>query len=212
MATTPKPKTSSKIAPVDAYIAKTAPFAQPILTHLRDAVHEAVPGVEETIKWSRPFFLHKGIILGNISAFKQHCSFGLWGAEIAQALRTEGIASGEGMGTFGRITTLTDLPAKKKLVSYIRQAAKSIDDGVRTNSIMRPKVAKADFVVTAVLAAALERNKAVSTNFHAMAPSCQREYSMWIAEAKRDETREKRLATALEWIAEGKTRNWKYQA
>jgi uncharacterized protein YdeI (YjbR/CyaY-like superfamily) len=212
MHTATEAKSTARIAPVDAYIAKAAPFAQPILEHLRDAVHEAAPGVEETIKWSRPFFLYRGIILGNISAFKQHCSFGLWGSEIAQALRADGVASSEGMGTFGKITTLSDLPTRKKLVSYIRDAAKSIDDGARTKSIARPKVAKAAFVVADALAAALKKDKAASAKFEAMAPSCQREYSEWIADAKRDETRDKRLATALEWIAEGKHRHWKYGA
>jgi uncharacterized protein YdeI (YjbR/CyaY-like superfamily) len=212
MPTATKAKHTARIAPVDAYIAKAAPFAQPILEHLREAVHEAAPGIEETIKWSRPFFLYRGIILGNISAFKQHCSFGLWGSEIAQALRADGVASSEGMGTFGKITSLSDLPTPKKLVAYIRNAAKSIDDGARTRSIARPKVAKAEFFVADALVAALKKNTAAAAKFNAMSPSCQREYSEWISDAKRDDTRAKRLATALEWIAEGKHRHWKYGA
>jgi uncharacterized protein YdeI (YjbR/CyaY-like superfamily) len=212
MHTATEAKSTARIAPVDAYIAKAAPFAQPILEHLREAVHEAAPGIEETIKWSRPFFLYRGIILGNISAFKQHCSFGLWGSEIAQALRADGVASSEGMGTFGKITSLSDLPTPKKLVAYIRNAAKSIDDGARTRSIARPKVAKAEFFVADALVAALKKNTAAAAKFNAMSPSCQREYSEWISDAKRDDTRAKRLATALEWIAEGKHRHWKYGA
>ena len=199
-------------AAVDAYIAKSAPFAQPILIHLREIVHEAAPDVEEAMKWSRPFFMYRGVILGNISAFKEHCSFGLWGTEIAEILRAEGIASSEGMGTFGRIASLKDLPPRKKLVSYVKQAAKMIDEGVRTKSLsMRPKVAKLPMEVPEALTAALKRNKAAAKKFEAMSPSCRREYSEWIAAAKREETRDKRIATALEWIAEGKARNWKYE-
>ncbi|HEY1743360.1 MAG TPA: YdeI/OmpD-associated family protein [Granulicella sp.] len=199
-------------AAVDAYIAKSAPFAQPILIHLREAMHDGAPGVEEAIKWSRPFFMYRGVILGNISAFKEHCSFGLWGTEIAAILLADGIASSEGMGTFGRIASLKDLPPRKKLLSYIKQAAKMIDEGVRTNSLsMRPKVAKAPLEVPEALSTALKKNKAAAKKFEAMSPSCRREYSEWIADAKREETRDKRLATALEWIAEGKSRNWKYE-
>lgn len=199
-------------AAVDAYIAKSAPFAQPILIYLREVVHEGAPDVEEAMKWSRPFFMYRGVILGNISAFKEHCSFGLWGSEIADILRAEGIASSEGMGMFGRITSLKDLPPHKKLVGYVKHAAKMIDDGVRTKSLsMRPRVAKPLVEVPEALMAALKKNKAAAKKFEAMSPSCRREYSTWIADAKREETRDSRIATALAWIAEGKSRNWKYE-
>ena len=197
---------------VDLYIAKSADFAQPILHHLRELVHEAAPGVIEEMKWSRPFFIYRGIILGNISAFKQHCSFGLWGSEVAEALRADGVASSEAMGTFGRITSLKDLPPRKKLVEYVKNAAKLIDEGTRTKSLVRqPRVAKPAMEVPEALAAALKKNKPAAKQFDAMSPSCRREYIEWIADAKRDETREKRVATAMEWIAEGKSRNWKYE-
>jgi hypothetical protein len=198
---------------VDAYIAKAPPFAQPILDHLRDVVHAGAPGVVEEIKWSRPFFVYHGVILGNISAFKAHCSFGLWGKEIGAVLRADGMVQGNGMGTFGKLTSVKDLPPRKKLVGYIRVAAQAVDDGVRTKSFTRPKsrVVKAEVAVPEPLAAALKQNKAAANNFEAMSPSCRKEYCVWIAEAKRDETRDKRLATALEWIAQGKSRNWKYE-
>jgi len=203
----------AKLAQVDAYIGKSAPFAQPILIYLRDLIHENAPGVEETIKWSRPFFLYHGIILGNISAFKEHCTLGLWGSEVADALRAEGVSSHEAMGTFGRITSIDDLPPRKKLAGYIRNAAKLIDEGTRTKSIDRKpnRVAKPEAVVPEALTAALKKNKAASKQFEAMSPSCKHEYCDWIADAKRDETRNKRVATAIEWIAEGKSRNWKYE-
>src|SRR5579875_3507166 len=114
---------------VDAYIAAAKPFAHPILTHLRDALHRAVPDVEETMKWSRPFFVYRGVILGNLSAFKEHCSFGLWGEEMAARLRADGVDSSEGMGTFGKITSLDDLPPKRQLEAYLREAGRLIADG-----------------------------------------------------------------------------------
>jgi uncharacterized protein YdeI (YjbR/CyaY-like superfamily) len=199
-------------AAVDAYIAKSAPFAQPILTHLREVMHEAAPELEEVMKWSRPFFMYRGVILGNLSAFKEHCSFGLWGAEIAEILRADGVASSEGMGTFGRIASVADLPPRRKLVGYVKQAAMMIAGGTRTKSMpSRPRVAKAAVEVPEALVAALKKNKAAAKHFEALSPSCRREYSEWIADAKREETRDKRVATALEWIAEGKSRNWKYE-
>ena len=197
---------------VDLYIAKSQEFAQPILHHLRELVHEAAPGVTEEMKWSRPFFIYHVIILGNISAFKQHCSFGLWGSEVAEVLRADGVASSDAMGTFGRITSLEGLPPRKKLLAYIKNAAKLIDEGTRTKSLVRqPRVAKPEVEVPAALSAALKKHKAVGKLFDAMSPSCRREYIEWIADAKREETRDKRIATTIEWVAEGKSRNWKYE-
>lgn len=198
---------------VDAYIAKSAAFAQPILTHLRETVHKAVPGVTETIKWSHPFFLLNGVILGNMAAFKEHCSFGLWGTEVMKELRADGVAEGGSMGSFGRITSVKDLPAKKELSAYLVAAAKPIADGTRTTawSRPRPKVAKPEATVPEALAGALKKNKSAAKQFEAMSPSCRREYCDWIADAKREETRDKRVAQAIEWIAEGKSRNWKYE-
>ena len=206
-------KVTGEIPAVDAYIAKSADFAQPILEFLRDAIHEAVPNVVEEMKWSRPFFVYKGIIFGNMSAFKAHCSFGLWGKEIGAALRDDDLVQGNGMGTFGRLTSVKNLPPRKKLIDYLRIAAAAVDDGVRTKSWTRPRpsVVKAEVPVPDALAAALKKNKTAAKIFATMPPSCRKEYNTWIAEAKRDETRDKRVATAIEWIAEGKSRNWKYE-
>ncbi len=207
---------SVKIAAVDAYIAKAEPFAQPILNYLRDVVHEGAPGVTEAIKWSRPFFMYEGaggeVILGNISAFKAHCSFGLWGTEIAEQLQADGVASSDGMGTFGKITSLEDLPARKKLVGYVKEAAKKIAVGERTKAWSRPKVVKAEPKVPEALAAALKKNKAAAKMFAEKGPGCRREYCEWIASAKQEATREKRVAQAVTWLAEGKNRNWQYEA
>lgn len=204
---------SARLPAVDAYIAKAKPFAQPILNHLREAIHRVVPEAEEQVKWSRPFFVYRGVILGHISAFKEHCSFGLWGGEMAESLRAEGIDSSEGMGTFGKITRLEDLPPKAELERYIRHAAELIGSGTRVKSIQRvAKPGRGEFEVPEALAAALRQDGATEAKFNAMSPSCRREYAEWIAEAKREETRAKRVATALEWIAEGKSRNWKYES
>jgi uncharacterized protein YdeI (YjbR/CyaY-like superfamily) len=204
-------KAAGRIPQVYAYIAKSAPFAQPILRHLREVVHAGAPGVIEQMKWSRPFFVYDGVILGNISGFKAHCSFGLWGKEIAQKLRADGIASSEGMGTFGKITSLADLPSRSRLVGYVKSAANQIATGKRTKAWSRPRVAKAEPQVPAELEAALKQHKVAGRKFATLSPGCRREYCNWIAGAKREETRLKRAATAVFWIAEGKNLNWKYE-
>ncbi len=201
-----------RIAAVDAYIHKAAEFAQPVLEYVREVVHAGAPGVEEAMKWSMPFFVYKGVILGNMAGFKAHCSFGLWGPEVVGTLREDGVAQGGNMGSFGKITSVKDLPSRAKLVGYVKLAAKTIDDGARTKAWSRPKVAKAEMEVPEALTAALKKNKAAGKKFEAMTPGCRREYCQWIADAKREETRAKRLETAVEWIAEGKSRNWKYES
>ncbi len=200
-----------RIIAVDAYINKAGKFAQPILEHLREVVHAGAPGVVEEMKWSMPFFVYNGVILGNMAAFKAHCSFGLWGPDVVGTLRADGVAQGGNMGSFGKITAVKDLPSRAKLVGYVKVAAKAIADGERTKAWSRPKVAKAEAEIPEALAAALKKNKAVAKKFESMTPGYRREYCQWIAEAKREETREKRVETALEWIAEGKSRNWKYE-
>ena len=204
---------------VDLYIAKAKPFAQPILEHLRSLIHKAVPGVTETIKWSRPFFEYKGQIFANISAFNAHCSFGLWGEEISTVLREANVIKQGGMGTFGRITNVKDLPSDKEMLAFLKQARAFMDSGNYTSPIAarnktRNKVAKAPkapIEVPAEFTTALKANQQAATVFQNFAPSCQREYTEWIADAKRPETRDKRITQAIEWLAQGKQRNWKYQ-
>ncbi len=200
---------------VYAYIDKAQPFAQPILIHLRELIHKGCPDVEETIKWSRPFFEYRGAILCNISAFKEHCSFGFWGQEIGAVLRDAGVVRDDGMGSLGRIASLKDLPSDQKMLGFIRQAAGFIASGEYTSPIAaRHRVVKPPkpaLEPPAEFASALKKDKKAAAVFAASSPSCKREYIEWIAEAKRPETRDKRIATAVEWIAEGKQRNWKYQ-
>jgi uncharacterized protein YdeI (YjbR/CyaY-like superfamily) len=199
---------------VDAYCARVQPFAQPILAHLRELVHKACPEVEETIKWSRPFFQYRGAILCNMSAFKEHCSFGFWGEEIGAVLRGAAVLKEGGMGSLGRITSVTGLPSDKQMLGWIRQAAAFVDSGQYTSPIAaRHKVVKQkpSLDTPAEFKTALQRNRKAAAVFAAFSPSCKREYVEWIAEAKRPETRDRRIATAVQWIAEGKQRNWKYQ-
>jgi len=200
---------------VDAYIDKAAPFAQPVLNHLRVLIHKACPEVEEEIKWGRPFFVYRGTILCNVSAFKAHCAFGFWGAEIGKVLREDGVLQEGGMGSLGRITSVKDLPPEKQLLGYIRQAAAFIESGqgetwvaVQRRVVRAPKP---QLEVPAEFAAALRRDRKATAAYAALSLSCQREYVEWIAGAKRPETRERRIAQAVTWIAEGKQRNWKYQ-
>jgi uncharacterized protein YdeI (YjbR/CyaY-like superfamily) len=194
---------------IDAYINKSAAFAQPILEHLRELVHKTVPDIEESIKWSMPFFTYKGQMFGNIAAFKAHCSFGLFGKAMRDQLKKDGFDS-DGMGSLGKLTSVKDLPPNKVLVGYIKQAAALIDDGAKT--MTRPKkAAKPAPEVPAELAAALKKNKAAQKVWADFSPSCQREYTEWITEAKREATRQSRITQAVEWIADGKQRNWKYQ-
>lgn len=208
----PKPASDPR---VDVYIANAAPFAQPVLMHLRVLVHMACPDAVEEIKWGMPFFLHNGKILCNLSAFKAHCSFGFWGAEIGKVLREDGVLGVGGMGSLGKISGVENLPPEKKLLGYIRQAAALIDAGLGDNRVAAArrvvKAPKPPVEVPAEFTAALRRDRKAAAAYAAFSPSCQREYAEWIAEAKRPETRERRIAQAVEWIAEGKQRNWKYQ-
>ncbi|KAA6460290.1 hypothetical protein DYQ86_14725 [Acidobacteria bacterium AB60] len=201
---------------VDAYIAKAQPFAQPILAHIRKLVHKGCPEIEETIKWSRPFFEYKGNILCNMAAFKEHCSMGFWGQEIAGVLRAaKRVSDGDGMGTFGKIARVEDLPGDKELVGWVKQAAAFVDEGTYTSPISARrtvvKAPKPELAMPAEFSAALKKNKKAAAVFEGFSPSCKREYLEWFAEAKRPETREKRIEQAVAWIAEGKQRNWKYQ-
>lgn len=188
---------------VDAYLAGVPEFAKPVLEHLRAAVHAACPEVVEDIKWSRPHFMLDGKILGGMSAFKAHCGFGLWHTADAEK-------SSEGMGQFGRIESLKDLPPKAELKKRIQQAAELLRSGAKSpimDKKPRPKLEAPDDLL-----AALKTNAEAKRHFEAFAPSKQRDYVEWIIEAKREETRAKRIAQAVEWLAEGKSRNWKYEA
>ena len=192
---------------VDAYIERSADFAKPILTHLREVVHAAVPDVEETLKWSMPAFMHHGILCG-MAAFKQHAAFNIWKGSLIVGSDGDRVA----MGQFGRITKLSDLPARRVLTGYIRQAAALNAAGVKTPKLRKPGLERKQVPTTppADLAAALKKNTRARATFEGFSPSHKREYIEVLTEAKREETRQRRLAQAIEMLAEGKTRNWKY--
>ena len=193
---------------IDAYIAKSAVFARPILVHLRDVVHAACPDVDEPLKWSMPTFMHHGILCG-MAAFKQHCTFGFWKGQL---IVPDGAAGNEhAMGQFGRITKLSALPSKKLLTGYMQQAMRLKEEGVKAPSRSRPTTPKPAPAAPDDLIAALKKNRKASATFDAFSPSCKREYVESITEAKRDETRQHRIAQAVEWMSEGKQRNWKYE-
>ena len=192
---------------IDAYIAAAADFAKPILNHLRRLVHAGCPEVVETFKWSFPHFEHKGVLCG-MAAFKEHCSFGFWKGELILG-RSPGGADGDGMGHFGRIKSLGDLPADDVLAGYIREAVRLNVEGIKKPSTAKRK-ARPALPVPDDLAGALKRNREAHATFDGFSPSHRREYIEWITEAKREETRRQRLATTIEWLAEGKSRNWKY--
>jgi len=201
----------SKDPRVDAYIARSADFARPILQHLRRLVHTGCPDVEETFKWSFPHFMHKGILC-SMAAFKHHCAFGFWKGELilkaidgAQSMRKEKDA----MGQFGRITSLTDLPEDRLLIEWVKTAVQLNEAGVKTPSRVRSKTPKR-LIVPPDLVAALRENRTARTSFDGFSYSHRKEYVEWITEAKRPETRQKRLHTTVQWLAQGKPRNWKY--
>jgi uncharacterized protein YdeI (YjbR/CyaY-like superfamily) len=193
---------------VDAYIAQSADFAQPILTHLRDVVHAACPECEETLKWSSPAFMYRGMLCG-FMAFKEHLAFSFCRGALIPGLAPNSNNGGEAMGNFGRITSLKDLPGRKVLTGYIKEAMRLNEEGIVVPKV--PKGPRPEATVPAELAAALTKNRKARTTFEKFSPSHRREYIEWIAEAKREETKVKRVAQTVEWLAEGKARNWKYE-
>lgn len=194
---------------IDAYIAKAKPFAQPILKHLRELVHKAAPQIEENIKWGMPSFEYKGNVCG-MASFKEHVAFGFWKAAIMKDAEKL-VGDNKGMGHLGKVKKLSDLPSDKKIISYIIEAVKLNEDGIKLPTAAKDaKKKKPEPKAPDYMMKALNKNKKALASFAAFSPSHKREYIEWITEAKTEATREKRIATMIEWIAEGKPRNWKY--
>lgn len=192
---------------IDAYIAKAQPFAQPILVQLRTAVHAACPDVEETLKWGMPHWTRGGRILVYGAAFKAHAAFGFGhGDQVVSTGR-----GGEAMGQFGRLTSVADMPTPAKLRTLVKKAAQLIEAGAKAPRAPKSGDAKPPPTVPKDLAAALRGEPKAQAFFATLAPSHQRDYTDWITEARQPATRERRIAQALEWLAEGKRRNWKYE-
>lgn len=194
---------------VDAYIAKSREFAKPILEHLRGLVHKACPETEETIKWGFPHFDYKGMMC-SMASFKQHCAFGFWKASLMKNKKLMTNAKSEtAMGHLGKITSLKDLPTDKVFLSYIKEAKQLNDDEVKL-PVRQTAKDKNEIAVPDHLTKTLKKNKRALKVFEGFSPSHKREYVEWITEAKTEETRNKRITTAIEWLSEGKPRNWKY--
>jgi uncharacterized protein YdeI (YjbR/CyaY-like superfamily) len=197
---------------VDAYIEKAADFAKPVLKHIRQLVHSVSPDITENIKWGMPFFEYKGPVC-QIASFKQHCAFGFWKATALNDPHNA-IARGEeaAAGSFGRLTQISDLPSDDILIDFVRQGMALNETGTKGGMKTAPtKVPKAEIVPPDYFVAALNTEPKAAATFLSFSPSHRREYLEWVTEAKTDVTREKRLATTIEWLIEGKTRMWKYK-
>ena len=190
---------------IDAYIAKAAPFARPILEHVRARVHAVVPSVEETLKWSAPGFTLDGKILLIMAAFKAHAALNFWRGQEIQGSE----ASGEAMGQFGKLASVNDLPPDAQFDELIREAARLAATAPAPRKVKHEP--KPPPELHPEFAAALKANPKAKATLDGFPPSAQRDYLEWIADAKQDSTRAKRIATAVEWLAEGKRRHWKYQ-
>ena len=195
---------------IDTYITKSADFAKPILNHIRELVHKICPEVEEKVKWGMPFFDYKSSSMCHMASFKQHAVMGFWKAALMKdTVLIENAKSETAMGHLGKITSLKDLPSDKKITGWIKEAMDLNDRGMKLPA--KPKsIAQVETAIPAYFSDALKKNKKAKAVFENFAPSHRKEYLQWITEAKTEETRNKRMATALEWIAEGKGRNWKY--
>lgn len=190
------PKRDSRI---DDHIAKAGAFARPILEHFRATMHRVVPECEEAIKWGMPHFTHKGKNVAGMAAFKAHASFGVHGETTAP----------EGLGQFGKLKTLADLPPDAEIIGKLREAADRIESVGTALRPRTPKKPRPEIPVPSDLAAALD--PPARAFLEGLAPSHRREYLEWITEAKRPETRANRVAQSAEWLSQGKKRNWKYE-
>lgn len=194
---------------IDEYISKSADFAKPILHHLRKLVHTACPQVAETIKWGFPHFDYKGVMC-SMAAFKQHCAFGFWKAELMKDVGALKDNNRNAMGHSGKIKSLIDLPSDKILIGRIKEAMKLNEDNVklpeRKNTDKKPEI-----IIPDSLKKELVKYKKANNTFNNFSPSHKREYIEWINDAKTEETKNKRILTTIEWLTEGKIRNWKYE-
>jgi uncharacterized protein YdeI (YjbR/CyaY-like superfamily) len=194
---------------IDAYISKSADFARPVLKHFRELMHKTCPEVEEKWKWSFPYFDYKGGPLAHMAAFKAHCAIGFWKAPLMKNAEklVETAKKETAMGHLGRITSKKDLPKDSVLTKYIREGMRLNEAGIK----LSPKTpSKGEPEVPDYFMKALAKNKKSLKTFESFSNSNKKEYISWVTEAKTEETRAKRLATAIEWMSEGKTRNWKY--
>ncbi|CAA7385945.1 YdeI/OmpD-associated family protein [Chryseobacterium fistulae] len=194
---------------IDEYIENSQYFAKPVLNYIRETVHEFCPDIEEVIKWSFPHFTYKGKILCAMASFKQHCTFGFWLEKEMKTMKeiTQNIEKSS-MFSLGKITKVEDLPSKIQLKHTIQEAMELIEMGV---TIKKTAPSTIDPEIPDYFKMALEKNKRALETFEKASPSFRKEYINWVLEAKTENTKNKRLEQAIEWISEGKGRNWKYE-
>jgi uncharacterized protein YdeI (YjbR/CyaY-like superfamily) len=194
---------------VDAYIARAAEFARPVLKRIRKVVHAGCPDVEETIKWGSPTFMYKGMLCG-MAAFKAHCAFGFWKQRLLEdRIAAAGKVKEPAMGQFGRLTAVSDLPDDRVLLGLVRVAAALNAQGIKVPGRSRRKVRRA-LAVPGYFTGALRKNRKARATFDGFSYTNKKDYVEWVTEARQEETRKRRLETAIAWMAEGKARNWKY--
>ena len=194
---------------VDSYIQKSADYAQPILIHLRKLVHLGCPDTIETIKWGFPHFDYKGMFC-SMAAFKNHCAFTFWKAKLLSDSVSLGKNNAEAMGHMGQIKSLSDLPSDKNFISLVKEAVKLNNDGIKLPA-RQSRTTNTPLEIPTFISISLSKNKSAMEVFNKFSSSHKREYIQWITEAKSEETRNKRIATMIEWLIEGKSRNWKYE-
>ncbi|KAF2080744.1 YdeI/OmpD-associated family protein [Flavobacterium sharifuzzamanii] len=193
---------------VTAYIAKMADFAKPILNHLREVIFSACPEAEENIKWGTPHYSYKGDHLVMMGGFKQHCSFSLYKAELMKDAEIQAsVKAGKKFGYMDKIKDLSELPSKEKLTAYIKEAMVFNENGTAKPKPVKEK-STAEVVAPKEFVDALKKDTKATEIFESKSPSFRKNYIIWIADAKTDETRNKRISQSLEWIAEGKDRFW----
>lgn len=193
----------------DEYNAKSADFAKPIMEHLRRIIHETCPDVEEIIKWGIPHFDYHGDMMCIFAAYKNHCSFSIWKAAlITNPKLKENIKPGQTMGNMDKIKSLSDLPDKETLIAYVKEAMALNENGIK---IVKPKSEKPKVIqVPDYFSEILDTYPKIKEVFESKSPSFRKDYLVWIIDAKTEATRQSRIEQALEWIAEGKGRFWKY--
>jgi hypothetical protein len=195
---------------VDAYIAKSRDFAKPILNRLQGLVHRGCPSVTEDLKWRAPAFLHQGMLCV-MASFKEHCAFRFWKHSLlARRVKGQPARGLEAMGRFGRLTSVSDLPSEGTFIRLVKEAARLNELGVKP---IRATAARKNrvLVIPRYFMEAVRANKKALAAFRGRSYSFRKEYVAWVVEAKTEATREKRLRTAIEWMAQGKGRNWKYE-
>ena len=195
---------------IDEYIDRSKEFAKPVLRHIRSLVHQACPDVSETIKWGMPHFEYKGILC-SMAAFKEHCSLTFWkGSLMKDPYDIMDKKREHAMGQFGRIKSKADLPADRILIQYIREAMQLNIDGLKVPSRSQ-REKKKELEVPSWFLSELGKNSKARDCFNKLSAAHKREYLDWIMEAKKEETRQRRLDTTLEWLSQGKSFNWKYE-